>query len=236
VEQPTCRYCGAVIIETLRGIRAVNRSTCGQKECRRQHHNVLNAAWRAENKEYHRAQIAEWRAANAERVHAKNREWREQNRERERAACKVWREANREAHRVMIREWERANPIARAGYHAQRRGWKSNDKISTRDWSRLVTRHGECCAYCGKAAPLTVDHVVPLSRGGRHTIGNVLPACLSCNSSKQDRLLVEWRAGKCHGRARTKSIRGQRSATKLPSGSKTMWSSQTVTTQASLFD
>ncbi|MGW6703600.1 HNH endonuclease [Streptomyces sp. NPDC054956] len=36
----------------------------------------------------------------------------------------------------------------------------------------------------------TVDHVVPLSKGGSHTLGNVRTACLGCNSRKQDRLVV----------------------------------------------
>lgn len=48
------------------------------------------------------------------------------------------------------------------------------------------------CAYCGGPGG-TVDHVVPLSRGGQHTEGNLVPACRSCNSSKADKLLVEWR-------------------------------------------
>jgi endogenous inhibitor of DNA gyrase (YacG/DUF329 family) len=48
------------------------------------------------------------------------------------------------------------------------------------------------CLYCG-APGGTVDHVVPLSRGGQHTEGNLAPACLPCNSSKRDKLLIEWR-------------------------------------------
>jgi len=48
------------------------------------------------------------------------------------------------------------------------------------------------CFYCGSKAN-TVDHVVPLSRGGQHAEGNLVPACRSCNSSKADKLLIEWR-------------------------------------------
>lgn len=48
------------------------------------------------------------------------------------------------------------------------------------------------CFYCGGPGG-TVDHVVPLSRGGQHAEGNLVPACLPCNSSKRDKLLVEWR-------------------------------------------
>ena len=51
------------------------------------------------------------------------------------------------------------------------------------------------CHYCGrKVAPreLTLDHVVPLVRGGRSTRGNCVPACKECNSKKQHLLPVEW--------------------------------------------
>lgn len=48
------------------------------------------------------------------------------------------------------------------------------------------------CVYCGALAA-TVDHIRPLSRGGYEIAENLVPACRSCNSSKSDRLLIEWR-------------------------------------------
>lgn len=65
--------------------------------------------------------------------------------------------------------------------------------ITKKDWLRLVSRFRSCCAYCAERKPLTMEHVVPLSRGGRHAIGNILPVCFSCNSSKRDRFITEWR-------------------------------------------
>ena len=53
-------------------------------------------------------------------------------------------------------------------------------------------RQGKCCAYCQRPAD-TVEHVVPLSRGGSNHEGNLVPACRSCNASKGDRLIVEWK-------------------------------------------
>lgn len=68
--------------------------------------------------------------------------------------------------------------------------------LSARSRSRLLAawqRAGVPCAYCGDAAT-TVDHVVPLSRGGTNFEGNLAPCCKRCNSSKSDLLLVEWRS------------------------------------------
>jgi 5-methylcytosine-specific restriction endonuclease McrA len=51
------------------------------------------------------------------------------------------------------------------------------------------------CHYCGKRVPpreLTMDHVVPIIRGGKSTKGNVVPACKECNHRKKHALLMEW--------------------------------------------
>ncbi len=53
------------------------------------------------------------------------------------------------------------------------------------------------CHYCGaKVAPrdLTMDHLVPLVRGGTSTKQNIVPACKECNSRKKYLLPLEWEA------------------------------------------
>lgn len=82
---------------------------------------------------------------------------------------------------------------------AIRRNRKSRVKaqrfaFTERDWKRLVARYRGCCAYCGeKSDRLQREHVIPISRGGRHSAGNILPACPRCNGSKKAKLLTEWR-------------------------------------------
>ncbi len=70
---------------------------------------------------------------------------------------------------------------------------KARELRKSQWWRNRVAR-GEC-HYCGGAFPpaeLTLDHVVPLSRGGRSTRGNCVPACKECNSRKQSLLPLEW--------------------------------------------
>lgn len=60
-----------------------------------------------------------------------------------------------------------------------------------------IREAAEHCAYCHvllTPETRTLDHIVPLSRGGKHAIDNVVAACRSCNGSKQDAMLPEWRA------------------------------------------
>ena len=58
-------------------------------------------------------------------------------------------------------------------------------------WVRL----GKRCIYCGEMAA-SIDHLLPLVRGGTNYEGNLVPACRSCNSAKGPRTVTEWRYGK----------------------------------------
>ncbi len=51
----------------------------------------------------------------------------------------------------------------------------------------VLRRDGHTCQYCGSTKNLTLDHVLPRSRGGSHTWDNVVTACELCNSTKSDR-------------------------------------------------
>ena len=62
-------------------------------------------------------------------------------------------------------------------------------------WKRRIA--GGRCHYCRRAVgarALTLDHVVPLVRGGRSVKGNMVPSCKDCNSRKQSSLPWEWDA------------------------------------------
>jgi 5-methylcytosine-specific restriction endonuclease McrA len=48
------------------------------------------------------------------------------------------------------------------------------------------------CAYCGVIGNLQVEHVVPISKGGQHNLGNIVPACQSCNTDKLVLDAFEW--------------------------------------------
>jgi 5-methylcytosine-specific restriction endonuclease McrA len=61
-------------------------------------------------------------------------------------------------------------------------------KISRR---AVFARDGYECQYCGAAAHLTMDHVIPRSRGGRSSWDNVVTACAPCNLRKGNRLPTE---------------------------------------------
>jgi 5-methylcytosine-specific restriction endonuclease McrA len=70
--------------------------------------------------------------------------------------------------------------------HVARERARARELRKSAWWQRRL--QAGLCAYCGKKFPaqeLTLDHVVPVARGGRSTRGNVVPACKACNNEKK---------------------------------------------------
>jgi 5-methylcytosine-specific restriction endonuclease McrA len=64
--------------------------------------------------------------------------------------------------------------------------------LDEQTWAALLAAWGGC-AYCGSTeAMLQRDCVLPISRGGRYTLDNVVPACTSCNASKCNSEVTGW--------------------------------------------
>ena len=64
--------------------------------------------------------------------------------------------------------------------------------LSPGEWTALQEAWGGC-AYCGATGgSLQKDCVLPISRGGRYTLLNVVPACASCNASKCNDEVTGW--------------------------------------------
>jgi 5-methylcytosine-specific restriction endonuclease McrA len=68
----------------------------------------------------------------------------------------------------------------------------ADNDLTTTQWALIRAAWGGC-AYCGSAdAALQRDCVLPLSRGGRYTVENIVPACRSCNASKSNGEVTSW--------------------------------------------
>lgn len=61
-------------------------------------------------------------------------------------------------------------------------------------WWQQKTSSGQCY-YCGKKTAyknLTMDHVLPLTRGGKSTKDNLVPSCKKCNTAKKSMMPLQW--------------------------------------------
>jgi 5-methylcytosine-specific restriction endonuclease McrA len=70
---------------------------------------------------------------------------------------------------------------------------RARELRETQWWKRRLAKG--VCYYCARLTPpkqLTMDHIVPISRGGKSTKGNVAPCCKECNNAKKQLLPMEW--------------------------------------------
>lgn len=135
-------------------------------ECRKEHRSV-----RDENR---KAWEAEYRAKNRERLNESSRRWKERNPDH---SAVYYQEHRAEAVQKKLRRQARIEHQA---------------KYSTKMVRERFATFGNCCAYCGKDGRLTLDHFVPISKGGPDALGNIIPACSACNGSKYNSDAEQW--------------------------------------------
>jgi 5-methylcytosine-specific restriction endonuclease McrA len=120
-------------------------------------------------------QLDYWRDHSADRLAA----IREQAKQRAR-----WRHMTETGYRLYHRAKSKARKVAEKGgtpFHLP-------PSHLIRQWGEF----GHRCAYCGASGDLEVEHVIPISKGGEHHLGNIVPACHSCNSSKRSKDAHDW--------------------------------------------
>ncbi len=122
-----------------------------------------------------RARANAWRKARpgheADRWAAMTEEQRGANRIRQRAAS--------------TKHLQTAKGKASHCLASSRRRARKAGMVTTEEWKEQLNVFDHRCAYClKKNVPLEVEHMIPLSRGGRHDIDNVVPCCAPCNLLK----------------------------------------------------
>ena len=168
----------------------------------RQADRARHRSWYAtpEGKAYVREYGAKYYAENGEAMRAKSRErYKTDERRREsvrksnikRRARPEVRQAKNEAHAAR-KKTERGRLLSRMHRKIRRARLASTVcTLTDKQWLALVEAYGGKCAYCGLAAPMTIDHIQAIARGGEHSLINVVPACKRCNQVKGVRPLMD---------------------------------------------
>ena len=89
------------------------------------------------------------------------------------------------------KKWNKSHKPERTLAMAKRRALKKQNGVFSVTAKEIKKIQNMNCLYCGLLGG-QVDHVIPLTRGGTHSIGNLVPACRSCNASKNDKTITEW--------------------------------------------
>ena len=143
-----------------------------------------------------------------------NQNWKQNNRERHRAGSLRWQRENPDARRKLARDygrrnrkkvaaigraWRKSNPDRHIAHQHQRKARiiSVGGTYSRQEWLDLCTACAQRCLCCGRSdLPLTVDHVIPVSKGGSNSIDNIQPLCGRCNSAKGTQIIdyrqIDW--------------------------------------------
>jgi 5-methylcytosine-specific restriction endonuclease McrA len=201
----TCADCASDIAAMGRQARrcaACTRKRRSEKNAARlkERYSESPETFRAKSRQFrveHPDRLREWRAANPQLQKAYGAKYYWENPEKHRARARA--SIDPERRRLYDHE-RRTSPAGRVKgrLYSNRRRARLRDArspgVSAAQWQRICESFGNVCAYCCRTTTLTIDHVVPISRGGLDEPSNVVPACKSCNSSKGARLLSEWHA------------------------------------------
>lgn len=187
IMQKTCGVCNE--LKTVDDFCRAKRGSLGRSNQCRSCSSLLGKKWRSENPDKNRDGKARWRSENPEKI----MELRNQDRIKRgvEARPKGDTEAaimkRKQSAREYARRWSRDHPdISRSQsrVHNHRRR-VDEGSFTSEEWDALCAKYNYQCLACGRGdVDLTVDHIVPVKKGGTSWISNIQPLCDPCNRKK----------------------------------------------------
>ena len=153
--------------------------------------------YRAENRDKLIKQTMEWRRVNPEKYEAYQRAYQSANRHRTIARAIEWRKNNAARASARAKRWRQANPhLLIIKEHRRRARIKCvGGDLSTNIRTRLMELQQCKCAACRaslKDVTPHLDHIMPISKGGKNTDDNVQLLCPTCNLTKSAKHPIDF--------------------------------------------
>lgn len=190
------KYKDRVYLRSICKACDVIKST-GWRKSNPERYNALSiqasARWRAKNRESYNAAMREKRAQNIDVYLVKESEKRARNPECYRNADARYKKNHPEAVKAKNDRYRKANPeVYRIKAKIRRDIIRACGGGYTKaEWDAIVSTHPNC-QHClrpwSDTFRPTVDHIIPITRGGANTASNLQPLCKSCNSKKGNRM------------------------------------------------
>ena len=149
---------------------------------------------RARNLKYNRTEKGKKVCLNAVKKHYQKNKNNPEFIEKRKLIYKRWYEKNKESIRIKNNEATKKysktekGKQSRRNSKALRRMAKKDGNITLEEWKQKLLEFNNCCAYCKDSKNIEQDHIIPLSKGGKHEIKNIQPLCRSCNARKSNKL------------------------------------------------
>lgn len=117
-----------------------------------------------------------------------------ENREQQKLYTKRYYKENMQREKLRTKLYRINNREYFRNYEQKRRSIKNSllCTLTSDEWENTIEYFENSCCYCGKKAPLEQEHFIPLTKRGGYTSDNIIPACKSCNSSKNNSDFFEW--------------------------------------------
>ena len=135
-----------------------------------------------------------WRQDNIERNKETKRKYYQDHSDEIKRKTLLWQKQNPERANKNASKWAREHPEQRKLASLRRRVVEMNAEgdFTIGEWDLLKKQYGYTCPCCDRKEPeisLTIDHIIPLIKGGSNYIENIQPLCQSCNSSKNTKII-----------------------------------------------
>lgn len=196
------KYCSDKCVEAQRYQRdKEKRLEASKKYCRRYYERnreevrARGKAWTVAHPEASSQHRKAYRERNLSKIRAKGREIAKRDRDKRRSYKSEYRKKHPEKEReYKTRNRERLLPNYRRYRSIRRtRQTKAGGSFTKQEWLDLLDTTGHKCLCCDlRCVKLTVDHIIPVVRGGTSNIENIQPLCTPCNSKKRDKI-VDYR-------------------------------------------
>jgi 5-methylcytosine-specific restriction endonuclease McrA len=157
--------------------------------------------YRTRCKVCHAKAVKKWQTNNPAKFKEVNKKWKKAHKEKRAEESKEWAKSHPMYRREVGEKWRtehpdygknwRKNNRDKIKIYAQSRRARivgNGGDLTLEEWYAILDFYGHKCLCCGRDdVKLTIDHVVPIFQGGKHSADNVQPLCGPCNSRKKDK-------------------------------------------------
>lgn len=159
--------------------------------------------WQRDNWVRRQRYIKDYYAKNREQIKAKSNAFYHANKEKclasQKAYCARKSPESKAKSNAQSAAYRRKHKARYAAHSAKRRALKLKVSVNPNkitEWMVSMRKRSDVkCYYCSisiQDSEIHFDHVIPLTKGGAHEIGNLAASCSACNGSKTDHLLGKW--------------------------------------------
>lgn len=148
--------------------------------------NQQDKIYRDTHKEYYKNYIHNYRKENKASLDTQKKEYIEKNKSAHIKRQNDWYERNKADVKARTSQYKKDHPKQYQMYNNKRVALKKTQVSDSFQYNDIIAKYGNLCVYCGGEFE-HIDHYIPLSKGGSHTLDNIRPACEKCNLRKSNK-------------------------------------------------